>query len=56
MQSHLTDVIEVAMTCLLHSRHFVQLVEQFVRIELERQKGKSVKTEGLPAGITTELT
>ena len=53
-QSHLTDVIEVAVTSLLHARHLVQLVQQFVGVELERQKGESVKAERLPARITTE--
>jgi len=50
---HLADVIEVAMCRLPHSRHFIELVEQFMRVVLVRQKRQSAETEGFPDSIIT---
>ena len=47
-ESHLADVVEVAVRGLLHSRHFVQLVEQLVSVELGRQERQSLETERFP--------
>jgi len=47
-RTHLADVMEVAVCRPAHSLHFVEFVEQLVRVELGRQEGESLVTERLP--------
>jgi len=47
IQADLTNVIEITVRGLLHPRQFIQLVQQFVCVELVCQKGESVETERL---------